>query len=271
MIPLYDDIAEVSDDGIVARIADAIAPPTRVLALTWVHSSTGLKLPVAAISRAVARANAGRDEADHVLFCLDGAHGFGCEDVSFADLGCDFLMAGCHKWLFGPRGTGVVAATTKGLRAIDPVVPTFPTFTDGNVFDAWVSGRNIDAFTTGRTITPGGFKAFEHVWALAEAFDFHEAIGRARVHERTQELASHFKEGLTEIPGVHLETPRSGRLSAGIVSFNIDGWSARNAVRRLEERRIIASVAPYAVPRIRVTPSIVTMDTILAEVAAMAA
>ena len=78
----------------------AITPATRVLALTWVHSSTGLKLPLRAITDAVRRINAGRDEAGRVLVCVDGVHGFGIEDVVLSDLGCDFFMAGCHKWLF---------------------------------------------------------------------------------------------------------------------------------------------------------------------------
>lgn len=106
-VRLYEDTPEVvSVEQIVGRIADAITPSTRVLALTWVHSSTGVKLPLPLISEVVAEANAGRAEDDRLLVAVDGVHGFGIEDVVMEDLGCDFLMAGCHKWLFGPRGTG---------------------------------------------------------------------------------------------------------------------------------------------------------------------
>jgi selenocysteine lyase/cysteine desulfurase len=92
-----------------------------VLALTWVHSSTGLKLPLRRIADALNRINADRDERDSVIFCVDGVHGFGIEDVTLADLGCDFLMAGCHKWLFrAPRGTGIVAGTKRGWDAGSP-------------------------------------------------------------------------------------------------------------------------------------------------------
>ena len=79
-----------------------------VLALTWVHSDTGLKLPVRQIADALVPINAVRPLAARALLCVDGAHGLGVEDATVADLGCDFLVAGTHKWLFGPRGTGLV-------------------------------------------------------------------------------------------------------------------------------------------------------------------
>jgi len=96
-ISLYEEINGISEEQIVDRIAQAITPATRVLALTWVHSSTGLKLPLRQIADALGRANADRNETERVLLCVDGVHGFGIEDVTLADFGCDFLMAGCHK------------------------------------------------------------------------------------------------------------------------------------------------------------------------------
>ncbi|HEX2255419.1 MAG TPA: aminotransferase class V-fold PLP-dependent enzyme, partial [Afifellaceae bacterium] len=202
-ISLYDDIAQVSDDEIVSRIADSIRPETRVLALTWVHSSTGLKLPVAQIAAVVEEANGGRDDADRILFCLDAVHGFGIEDVTFPELGCDFYMAGCHKWLFGPRGTGIVAGTERAWRS---TIPAIPSFIDDRGYDSWIRGVDPGP-TTAAAMTPGGFKPFEHQWALAPAFEFHEEMGRARVAERTHELAGRLKEGLTEMSHVALRTP----------------------------------------------------------------
>ena len=40
-------------DAIAERIAAEVGPRTRVVALTWVHSGTGLKLPLARIAEAV--------------------------------------------------------------------------------------------------------------------------------------------------------------------------------------------------------------------------
>lgn len=252
-ISLYDDLATVSADGIAERLAAAVRPATRVMALTWVHSSTGLKLPLAAIGERMRQINAGRDEGEQVLLCVDGAHGFGIEDLSFAEMGCDFLMAGCHKWLFGPRGTGIIAASERGWTASRA---TIPSFLDRGVFAAWLDGSGPHEAADGTTMTPGGFKPFEHRWALAEAFGFHARIGKDRVAQRTHELASLAKQGLAKIPHVALATPITPELSAGIVSFNVEGYPAINAVRALRERGIIASAAPYATQYVRLTPSI---------------
>src|SRR5690606_24134200 len=98
-------------------------------------SSTGFKMPIRAIADGLAEINADREPDDQVLLGVDGVHGFGVENVSFADLGCDMLMAGCHKWLFGPRGTGIAAFSHK---ALDALRPTVPSFTDDPAFSAWL-------------------------------------------------------------------------------------------------------------------------------------
>jgi selenocysteine lyase/cysteine desulfurase len=252
-ISLYDRIEGITEDQIVTRIARAVTPATRVVALTWVHSSTGLKLPLRRIADALHEINADRDEPDRVLLCVDGVHGFGVEDVVFSELGCDLFMAGCHKWLFGPRGTGIIAGTQRGWEA---VVPTIPSFIDSATWQAWFSDIEPSGPTTASRMTPGGYKAFEHLWALTEAFEFHQGIGKTRVAERTRQLAAQLKEGLAGISQITLQTPRSNELSAGIVSFDVEGASAAAVVNRLRERRIVASVAPYSVPHVRLTPSI---------------
>lgn len=61
-------------------------------------------MPVRRIADALAEINAGRSEADRVLLVVDGVHGFGVEDETVAQMGCDFFVAGTHKWIFGPRG-----------------------------------------------------------------------------------------------------------------------------------------------------------------------
>jgi selenocysteine lyase/cysteine desulfurase len=77
------------------------------------------------------------------------------------------------------------------------------------------------------------------------------------------------------MPHVALHTPRSDSLSAGIVSFDVEGLSPSAAVMRLRERRIIASVAPYAIPHVRLTPCLTNtpreIETVLQAVRGLAA
>lgn len=250
-ISLFDRPDSATIQGVVGRVISEIRPQTRVLALTWVHSSTGFKMPIKQISEALKPINAARPEHERVLFCVDGVHGFGIENTTLPELGCDFLVAGCHKWLFGPRGTGVIFGTDFGWSR---VTPTIPSFLASNAYGAWIGGYDPGP-TTGARMTPGGFKAFEHVWALSEAFQFHQWVGKANVQARTRELAGRLKTGLRQMPHVRLSTPLDPALSAGIVSFDVAGLSASEAVQRLRRRNIIGSAAPYAVPHVRLTPS----------------
>jgi selenocysteine lyase/cysteine desulfurase len=239
-IRLYDEPSAANETEIVDRVRAAIGPRTRVVAVTWVHSGTGVRLPIAAIGQAVADANAGRPPAARALLCVDGVHGFAAVDTDIDDLRCDFLATGTHKWLFGPRGTGLLWG-----REWDALAPLIPTFSgDGG---------------PGATFTPGGYHTFEHRWAVRAAFEFHAAIGRDRIAARITEQAAQLKEGLAKIDGVRVVTPASARLSAGIVCCDLSTMDAYNAVARLRaDHRIAASVTPYAQQYLRFGPSIVT-------------
>lgn len=268
-IRLYDDPAEASADQIVTRITEAITPSTRALALTWVHSSTGVKLPLSQISEAVAEQNRGREDGDGVVICVDGVHAMGIEDIDVDALGCDFLMAGCHKWLFGPRGTGIVWGRPEAWPMLSPVIPSF---VEDASWVAWAERADPSGPTTAERMSPGGFKAFEHEWAVADAFRFHQNIGKARVAERTHGLTRQLKEGLSEMSHVTLHTPLPDELSAGIVCFEVDGHSPDGIVDHLERQSIIATTTPYAVTYPRLTPSIYnTPEEVQAAVDAVAA
>src|SRR6266511_920295 len=88
-------------------------------------SRTGVKLPLREIADAVVRANRGRREDERILLCVDGVHGFRIEDASPVELGADVFVSGCHKWLFGPRGTGLIWAAPHAWERLDPTIPTF--------------------------------------------------------------------------------------------------------------------------------------------------
>jgi len=250
--PLYDDPRTVSVDEVTTRLRDAIADNTRVLAVTWVHSSTGVKLPLREMAEIVRDANRNRDAADRVLFCVDGVHGFGIDDVTMADLGVDAFVAGAHKWIFGPRGTGVMWAKPEVWSVAHPVIPSF-----GPNYGAWLGLITPDQVPVGDLMTPGGFHSFEHRWALDKAFRFQLDIGKDRVQERIHRLNAMLKQALADMPHVDLLTPMSPELSAGINCFIVDGLSEDETVARLAERNIIASTSPYRVSYARLCPSLV--------------
>ena len=107
-VPLYEDPTKASADEMVDRLKRAIGPYTRVVGITWVHSSSGVKIPVRALARGVTEVNANRGKDERILVVLDAVHGFGNQEEQVAQLGVDFAAAGTHKWIFAPRGTGIL-------------------------------------------------------------------------------------------------------------------------------------------------------------------
>ncbi len=253
-VALYRDPAGATEDEIVDALVKAVTPKTRVAAVTWVHSCTGVKLPIRRMADALARINAGRADGDRVLLCVDGVHGLGAEDATLPGLGCDFFIAGTHKWLFGPRGTGIVWGKPEAWPAATAIIPTF----DHDAYGMWMKVIPARAIPMAVQMTPGGFHSFEHRWALEAAFRLHLSLGKARVAERIHALNRKLKGGLAEMRHVRLRAPMSEALSAGIVTFEVEGMSPEQVVQRLWEKRIIASETPYATRYARLAPSLLT-------------
>ena len=256
-IRLYDEPQSASTSEIVRAVERGVRPRTRCLALTWVHSSTGVKLPLREIAEAVAKVNRPRRGRDRILMCVDAVHGFGIEDTTPAGLGADVFISGCHKWLFGPRGTGLVWATHEAWERLAPTIPSF----DTEALIAWVEGRR-SASLPGPLMSPGGFHSFENRWALPDAFALHERLGgRSKIAKTSHALAVRLKRGLAEIPGVDVKTPLDNSLAAALVCVDVGGRQPGEVVDRLrEDHRVMASVTPYATRYVRFGPSIANTE-----------
>lgn len=249
MVPLFEDAASASTDAIIGALLKGIGPKTRVVGLTWVHSSSGIRLPIREIAAAL-HARPGPP----LLLVVDGVHGLGSTDETVATMGCDYFCAGTHKWMFAPRGTGLVWANAENWARLRPLVPSF---TDFDQYLAWERQEPLASPTNADRMTPGGFHAYEHQWATAAAFRMHRQMGRDRVAARIRELNDQCKAGLAANPKVKLHTPMSGELSAGLVAFDVEGLAPAEVVKQLLVRNIIASTSPYVVTCARLAPSLV--------------
>jgi len=239
-IRLFRDPYRISKDELLANIDRSIRPETRVLGMCWVHSGSGVKLPLADIGALVDKHNRGRSETDRIVYVVDGVHGFGVEDVSFPAMNCDFFVAGTHKWMFGPRGTGIVVSRTAEVKYVTPIIPTF---------------SEAEHFST--TMTPGGYHAFEHRWALSEAFKLHLQLGKADVQARIHELNSYLKKRLLQRPQIELVTPLSPEFSAGFTFFRVKGKDSDAIAAHLMANKVVADAVERDVgPVIRTAPGL---------------
>lgn len=255
-ISLYNAPSQASADEIVERLTAAVRPATKLIAVTWVHSSTGVKLPIRRMADAIKEINAGRSSSDRIYFSVDGVHGFGIENVTMDGLGCDFFVAGTHKWLFGPRGTGIIWAKEDAWDRVIPTIPSF-SYTEYGMYLGLIPEGDLNFSDL---CSPGGFHSFEYRWALNEAFDFHLKIGKEKVQQRTHQLSIRLKEGLSAIPHVTLHTPLSSELSSGINCFEVEGMTPVVVVERLYRKNIVASTSPYRVSYARLTPCIINTE-----------
>ena len=255
-VTLYKDAATASVSEMVDVIAKAISPATRLVAVTWVHSNTGMKLPVSEIAAVIKKANDQRSKAHRIYFCVDGVHAFGFENATMEQLGCDFFAAGTHKWIFGPRGTGILYGKKDAWDMVTPIIPSFT----GLPYGVWLGVVPETNLSFADLITPGGFHSFEHRWALPKAFEFHQQIGKANVEQRTHQLNSMIKDGLKQIKHVKLITPVSPQRSSGIVCFEVAGMQPDDVVKKLFKKKIIASSSPYRVSYVRYTASLVNNE-----------
>ncbi|QXH33931.1 pyoverdine-tailoring periplasmic protein PvdN [Pseudomonas muyukensis] len=239
-IRLFDNPWTVSSDQVLSTLDQAIKPHTRVLGMTWVHSGSGVKLPVGEIGELVRRHNRERSEAERILYVVDGVHGFGVENARFADFNCDYFIAGTHKWMFGPRGTGIICAASTGMEHLVPTVATF--------------SRDEDFATI---MTPGGYHAFEHRWATGEAFKLHLELGKAEVQQRIHQLNSLLKARLSEHRQVQLVTPRSEQFSAGFTFFRLKDRDPDAVAAQLCANKVMCDAVHRDVgPVIRLAPSL---------------
>ncbi len=252
----YADPRTVTVEEVTSNFAKAISEKTRVVMVTWVQSCTGVKLPIRAISNVIREANAGRPAEKRIYFAVDGVHGFGNQDEDISQLGCDYFAAGTHKWIFGPRGTGILFARKDAWDFIRPTIPQFSEYP----YMEWMGMAPDREPTFHELMSPGGFHAFDHRWALDSAFEFQMAMGRDRVHQRTTALNSRLKKGIQEIAGVDLLTPEDPGLSAGINCFIVGTLDAEEAVKRFHDAGVISSSSPYRVSYSRLTPCVINTE-----------
>jgi selenocysteine lyase/cysteine desulfurase len=178
--------------AIVDRFAKAITPRTRVLSFSHLLSSTGLRMPVVQLS-ALARAH-------DCLAIVDGAQSVGGTQVNVKALGCHAYATSGHKWLLGPKGTGLLYLSEELGERVDLVstAPNHAAYGDG----------------TGVTSIPS-------VLGLGAALEYLSAIGMERVEAHNLGLRNRLFAALHDVPKIRVVSAPAGPLASGLVAFRL--------------------------------------------------
>jgi selenocysteine lyase/cysteine desulfurase len=62
------------------------------------------------------------------------------------------------------------------------------------------------------------------------------------------------------MPHVTLHTPLADEFSAGIISFEVDGYTTPETVEALLKKKVVATAAPYKTSWARFTPGIINSE-----------
>lgn len=218
----------------VERIVKAVDNKTRLVVMSQIIYSCGLELPVAAITSACKQKN------PDVLILVDGAHTFGQTPINVSEIKSDFYITAGHKWLCGPRGSGIMycsEAVRKQERLnIRPTGMCFAPLlyeprateivgTDNPRFERYKLGfeRLIEFGTIEESVLIG----------LNEALRFYKMIGVEQIHNRIGDLTTQLRCSLKELPGIELIPLHTVHNGCGIVSFTRKDkgirWTYRDA------------------------------------------
>ena len=221
-VPIPDALSH--PDEIVGAFEAALTPRTKVLAFPHITSGRGIVLPA---RRLVALAR------ERGLFSVvDGAQAVGQIRVDVRDIGADAYFFSPHKWLLAPKGTGVLYLRRD---VQEKIWTTLASYQWDNHDDGMY--RLMQYGTHNLSLLRG----------LEAAIDFMSQIGPDRVEARVRSLGRHLREGLSEIPGVVVETPLHPELAAGMTRYGIGGLEGTVLQDELWRRRRI---------RVRGAPSV---------------
>lgn len=210
---------------IVAAVAAAITPRTRIAVLDHITSSSALLLPMAELV-AVCRA-AG------VPVLVDGAHAPGQIALDLQALDADWYVGNCHKWLMAPKGCAFLWTRPDHQASIHPLTISHG-FGGGYLaeFD-WTGTRDPSAFL-----------------AVTAALAFHHDLGGAALRARNADLAGRGAEILATALGTEIgsgpELARAMRLVRLPVRGEANAQGALAIRQRFEARGCDAPVSALA-------------------------
>jgi L-cysteine/cystine lyase len=228
--------ADASGGEALEALSAAISDKTKLIALSHVQFSCGLKLPAKQLVQAAHGAGA--------LIALDGAQTGGQIAIDVKDLGVDFYSISGQKWLLGPNGTGALYVKREHQRTIEPLFSTH----------ALADSRSLPGDAPGGGSPLMRFRIASQSPALtagfAKAIGLLQEIGLEEIEAYCHKLGSQLREGLASIPGCTLTGPAAVDSSCGLTTVALEGWEPRQTVDALWQRWRIAVRAvafPHAI------------------------
>ncbi|MCP5381439.1 MAG: aminotransferase class V-fold PLP-dependent enzyme [Kordiimonadaceae bacterium] len=173
-------------------IRNNLTPKTKLLLLSHVETVTGLRWPI----KEVAELIKGKD----ILFIVDGAQAPGMLKIDLHDLGCDAYACSGHKWVMGPKETGILYLRKEIQSRVK------------NVFIS--GGYGVYSHSSGTRNAP-------IIIGFGDVLDWHLAMGSARIENHCLHLATYCRNELKKVGKIRIISADDPELTSAIVSFSL--------------------------------------------------
>ncbi|MFH0989299.1 MAG: aminotransferase class V-fold PLP-dependent enzyme [bacterium] len=222
-------------EEITKEFDKAITPRTKVILLSHVINLTGQVIPVKEIC------DLAKPKGIEVI--VDGAHSFAHFDFKQKDINCDYYGTSLHKWLFAPKGTGLLFVKKEKIEQLWPLM----------------AAEKKQANDIRKFEEIGTHPAAPRL-AIGEAILFHNAIGAKRKEERLRYLSRYWMNKLKDLSNVRFNTSWEPNQSCGIANIEIVGVDPGKLAAYLMDKHKIFTVPIIhdEFKGLRITPSVYT-------------
>jgi selenocysteine lyase/cysteine desulfurase len=222
------------EQKILNAFLTATTPKTRIWHITHMINWTGQILPVKKLCEEARKRN--------IISIVDAAHTFAHLDYRISDFNPDYLGTSLHKWLCAPFGTGMLYVKQENISKLWPLFPNDkPQIDDIRKFEVL------------------GTRSFAPEQAIAQAIDFHNAIGTKRKEARLHYLKNYWCEKLKAHPRIKLNVSLKPEFACALGNFSIEGVDPDNIYQQLFANQILAvSIKWENIKGVRITPHVYT-------------
>lgn len=220
---------------ITAAFEKGVTDRTRLILISHQVNLTGQITPVKAVCD-LARAKG-------IETIVDGAHSFAQFDFKQKDLGCDYFGTSLHKWLYAPKGTGMLYVKRDKIAKIWPLMAA--------------ESKQVSDI---RKFEEIGTHSAAIKLAIGEALLFHQGIGARRKEARLRYLSRYWMNRLKDVPKVRFNTSFDPNQSCAIANVQIEGTTPAAVVKYLFDKHRIFTVAIVheEFQGLRITPNVYT-------------
>src|SRR5439155_20567079 len=148
-----------------------------------------------------------------------------------SDLGCDYFGTSLHKWLYAPKGTGMLYVKRDKIDKLWPLMAA--------------EAKQISDI---RKFEEIGTHSAAPKLAIGEALLFHNGIGGKRKEARLRYLSRYWMNRLRDVPTIRFNTSFDPNQSCAIANVHIEGTNPEAVTKYLFDKHLFDKHHVFTVP-----------------------